>query len=64
MALFKSKEKTGIKCPACGSMKTTIARGTQALMAYPGFYSGISSAEDSKEQMWLCKDCKNVFRIE
>jgi len=64
MGLFKSKEKTEIKCPACGSTRTTIAKGTQAVMAYPGFYSGISAKEDSTEVLWLCKDCKNVFRVE
>ena len=61
MGLFKNKGKTDFKCPACGSTKTTAAKGTQAVMSYPGFYSGISANEDSKEIIWVCKDCKNVF---
>jgi hypothetical protein len=65
MGLFKSKEKSGVKCPACGSANTAIVKGTQAVIAYPGFYSGIAnSPEKEKIIMQKCKDCKNVFRME
>ena len=66
MGLFsKKKEKSGAKCPACGSFKISPVRGTQAVMSYPGFYSGISNNPDnSKVIMCRCNDCKNIFQAE
>lgn len=65
MGLFKRKEKSGIKCPACGSFNTCVAKGTQAIVSYPGFYSGISSDSAAlKNKLQKCKDCKNVFQID
>lgn len=65
MGLFKHKEKSGVKCPACGSSSISPVKGTKAVMAYPGFYSGVSSnAGDAKIIQMQCKECKNVFRID
>jgi hypothetical protein len=64
MGLFKKKEKSGEKCPACGSLNTCAARGVQPVVAYPGFYSGVSADSSKvKADMRQCKECKNVFRI-
>jgi hypothetical protein len=63
MGLFKSKTKSGVKCPACGSANTAVVKGTQPVMAYPGFYSGVSNSEE-KIVMQRCKDCQNVFRLD
>jgi DNA-directed RNA polymerase subunit RPC12/RpoP len=64
MGLFKSKEKQGIKCPACGSTKIGRVKGTQAVIAYPGFYSGIAGDSEAKKQNIQCRDCKNIFRLD
>jgi hypothetical protein len=63
MGLLKKQGNSGIKCPACGSFKTAAAKGTRAFVAYPGFYSGISSNSDTGEiNLWQCKECKNIFK--
>jgi DNA-directed RNA polymerase subunit RPC12/RpoP len=64
MGLFKPKEKQGIKCPACGSTKIGGVKGTQAVMAYPGFYSGIANDPEAKKQTVQCRDCKSIFRLD
>jgi hypothetical protein len=64
MGLFSKKEKTGIKCPACGGTKISSVKGTQAVMSYPGFYSGVSSDPEAKAKTQQCKDCKNIFRTD
>lgn len=63
MGLFKKQEKSGIKCPACGSFKIFAVKGTQAVMSYPGFYSGISSSPEAGKHFARCKNCKNIFQI-
>jgi uncharacterized C2H2 Zn-finger protein len=62
MGLFKRKEKSGVKCPACGSFNTSTVKGTQVVISYPGFYSGVSNNPETKEKLQQCKDCKNIFR--
>ncbi len=65
MGLFSKKEKTGKKCPACGSFHISMVKGTQAVVSYPGFYSGVSNnAESGKVIQFHCKECKNVFRLD
>jgi hypothetical protein len=64
MGLFRKQENSGNKCPACGSFKTAVVKGTKAVVAYPGFYSGISSNSDTGEtNLWQCKECKNIFKV-
>jgi hypothetical protein len=64
MGLFKSKEKNSVKCPACGSANTAIVKGTQAVMAYPGFFSGVANDPEAKKyHQRQCKVCKNIFRM-
>ena len=64
MGLFGRNGKSGIKCPACGGIKVTAVSGTQAVMSYPGFYTGVANSPDVKEKMLQCRDCKNIFRAD
>jgi len=65
MRLFSKKEKDGIQCPACGSFSVTVVKGTQPVVAYPGFYSGVSNnSMDGDNGLRVCKKCKNVFSVQ
>jgi hypothetical protein len=64
MGFLKPEGKKGIKCPACGSAKIGGVKGTQAVIAYPGFYSGIANDPEAKKQNLQCRECKNIFRLD
>ncbi len=64
MSLFGRNGKSSIKCPACGSFNTSGVKGTQAVMSYPGFYTGISNNPEAKENLQQCKECKSIFRAD
>jgi hypothetical protein len=64
MGLFKKKEKEGVQCPACGSFNISMVKGTQPVVAYPGFFSGVSNnSPDGDNGLRVCKKCKNVFSL-
>jgi hypothetical protein len=65
MGLFSKKEKEGLQCPACGSPSVSVVKGTEAVVAYPGFYSGVSNnSMDGDNGLRVCKKCKNVFSLQ
>jgi hypothetical protein len=63
MGLFKKEEKQGIKCPECGSFKTTGIKSVEPVMAYQGFYSALENQADTGDNYRKCKACKCIFKL-
>lgn len=48
-----------IKCPACKSVNVVCMDGSGAVSKY-----GKNVMIDIAPDMWLCNDCKEMFRVE
>ena len=48
-----------VKCPKCGSENVICMDGSGAVSKYGG-----NVMIDIAPDMWLCKDCKESFRLE
>lgn len=48
-----------VKCPKCGSENVICMDGSGAVSKY-----GSNVMIDIAPDMWLCKDCKESFRLE
>lgn len=64
MGLFDKKKKGGVKCPVCGSYKTSGAKGVKPVLAYRGFYNAvIYNPNTGEDNMRQCNKCKNIFKL-
>jgi len=48
-----------IKCPKCGSKNISCMDGSGVVLKY-----GKNVMLDIAPEIWLCKDCKESFRLE
>jgi hypothetical protein len=64
MGLFSKKENHGIKCPECGSFKTTGIKNVEPVMAYRGFYNAVVYNPNTGGNNYRkCKKCQCIFKL-